>query len=407
MVLLPGRLTAGDQARDRVVPLPDDEATLGVGHQRVREPPPRAELVVEGLPVGRSSLGDEVAVDQRQTQEELGLERQRRRGGRAAGDGRRPAGVGQRLLVPTLPAESHEQRRERPHRQRRVVLLLGHGQRPAGGRLACPGVARVGEGPALVGEHRHLLEGPERGRAREARLGQRDDLGGAVLEGEPTEERDAQRDIHVGGVLTGEHGVGPVGRLGDPARRAAAHARPPRTRRRRPDDRPAATPRRGGRARPRPSATVPLPRGRRRATTRPPARHRARLPAPAGSPRRADPHPPPSGRVPPRGAGRDGPGRGRAGRWRRGRVGAGRRPCRRPRRAAGRRTPRRALVRPRSAIGGRRPPRRGATRHRRGRRSPGAGRACPARGAAVGEPPVRSTTPAARRSSLPRRLRPR
>ena len=75
----------------------------------------------------------------------------------------------------------------------------------AGGRFARAGVARVRQSPALLGQHQHLIGGPEPGRAGEAGLREGDELVGAVLQSQRAKERKAQRGVQLGGVLPGEH----------------------------------------------------------------------------------------------------------------------------------------------------------------------------------------------------------
>ena len=55
----------------------------------------------------------------------------------------------------------------------------------------------------LLGQHQHLLGGPEP-RAGEAGLRQGDELGGAVLQSQCAKQRKAQRRVHLGGVLPGD-----------------------------------------------------------------------------------------------------------------------------------------------------------------------------------------------------------
>ena len=71
----------------------------------------RAELVVERRPVRRSRLAHEVAVEERQAEEELRLERQCPPAFRV-GTGGGPPGVGQRLAVTALPPDRDQQRRQ-------------------------------------------------------------------------------------------------------------------------------------------------------------------------------------------------------------------------------------------------------------------------------------------------------
>jgi hypothetical protein len=82
-----------------------------------------------------------------------------------------------------------------------------------GGHFACARIVAVRQGPALLGEHQHLLRGPTL-RVGEAGLDQGHKLGGAVLESQRADERKAQRGVHLGGVLPGEHGFRTGGRLG-------------------------------------------------------------------------------------------------------------------------------------------------------------------------------------------------
>ena len=217
VVLLSRRFAAGDEARYRVVPLPQRERRLGVGHQRVRGPPPGAELVVEGLPVGAARLVDEIGVEQRETQEELGSERERSHGGRGLRQRRRATGVHQRVAEAAEPTLGHRQRRQCPDRARRIVRRLGNGEGTARRRFA--GGMRGGERerPALLGEHQHLFRRSESGRLGETCFRDRDHLGRAVLERQRAEEREPDRDVDVGPVRAGEHGFGPRRRVGHPA----------------------------------------------------------------------------------------------------------------------------------------------------------------------------------------------
>ena len=204
VVLVPGGLAAGNQAGNRVVPLPDGERRLGVGGQRVGEEPPCAELVVERCTVGGSGFSDAVTVEQRQAEEELRLEGQRAGVVRAGSQRGGPLGVGQRLAVPALPPDRDQQRRQGPHRDRRVTRLLGDGQGSAGGRFAPTMIAGEGQCPALLSEHRHLFKGSKL-RADEAGLRDGDELSGTVLERQRAYEAKAQRGVHLGRVLASEH----------------------------------------------------------------------------------------------------------------------------------------------------------------------------------------------------------
>jgi hypothetical protein len=113
--------------------------------------------------------------------------------------------MGQRLAVAALPPHRHQQRRQRPHRQRRIARLLGDDQRPAGSRFTRAAVTHIHQSPAFLGQHQHLIGGSEPGRAGEAGLRYGDELGGAVLESQRANKRKTQRGVHLSGVLPGEH----------------------------------------------------------------------------------------------------------------------------------------------------------------------------------------------------------
>lgn len=216
MALLLRGLAAGDERGEGVVPLADGEGRLGVGHQGVREPPPGAEPLVEGLAIGRPRLVDTVAVEEREAVEELRLERQRpgvglgREGGGASG-------VVERLLVAALPTQGHEERGEAPHGEGAGTGRLGDGEGPARCLLPAVVVTGVGHGPALLGQHRDLLEGLQRRSPVEALPRDLDELADAVLERQRTDEREPDGGVDLGEVRPGEQGLGPLRGLEHPA----------------------------------------------------------------------------------------------------------------------------------------------------------------------------------------------
>ena len=83
--------------------------------------------------------------------------------------------------------------------------------------LSRAGVAGVRHRPALLREHRHLLEGQQWHRTVEALARDVDELGGSVLQGQRPEEREPDGGVDLGSVRAGEQRLGPLGRLDHPA----------------------------------------------------------------------------------------------------------------------------------------------------------------------------------------------
>ena len=214
MVLLLRGLAAGDQAGNRVVPLPDDEGRLGVGHQRVGEPPPRAELVVERLPVRRSRLVDEVTVEQRQAEEELRLQRQRPRCRASRQPARRLAGRG------PAPRRSGPAARPPPAKPSGPTPSSPH--RPPARRWPAPGrrrftptmVARSRSAPSSAGPASAPDRRVEAGASRSRLACATATSSAARFWSASADKRKAQRGVHLGGVLPGEHRFGAGRRLG-------------------------------------------------------------------------------------------------------------------------------------------------------------------------------------------------